>query len=83
MESCRDELESRFKLADGKDPRELPKLASSVHALWKDPEGRSRTLLLQLIDQAGKCFRPVQECLLRRMLPGKRDHNLEPSANDK
>lgn len=80
MECCQHELESGFKLAAGRDPRELPKLASSVHALWKDPEGRSRSLLLQLLDQTGSLFRPVQECLLRRMLPRKRVRSVSKAS---
>ena len=53
LRSSKKGLESDFKFAGGRDPRELPDLDMTLCSLWKDPEGRSRSLLLQFLDWVG------------------------------
>ncbi|EJK54398.1 hypothetical protein THAOC_25978, partial [Thalassiosira oceanica] len=65
------ELERGFRLHSGRLSREqLSNMDPSVQEMWKDPERRSRTLLLQFLSSARK-FPPVQECLVRGLLRGK------------
>ena len=65
------ELERGFRLSAGKLSREqLSDMDPAVQEMWKSPERRSRTLLLQFLDSARK-FPPVQECLVRRLLRGE------------
>lgn len=63
------ELHEGFKFAQKDGTGEFPKLARGVRDLWKDPEGRSRDLLQQLLASARK-FPPVRECLVRGVLRG-------------
>ena len=54
---------------DGK-PSRLFELGSPLRDLWKDAQGRSGTLLREFLRWA-RSFPPVQECMVRGLLPGK------------
>ena len=65
------DLERGFRLHSGRLSREqLSDMDPTVQEMWKDPERRSRALLLQFLSSARK-FPPVQECLVRGLLRGE------------
>lgn len=73
VDAVSEELVQGFKYHHANESGEFPKLARSVRDMWKDPEGRSRDILQQLLATTRK-FPPVRECLVRRVLSasGKR-----------
>ena len=52
-EALRSDLEAGFKIVAGRDPAQFPNMDGELCGMWKDPERRSRTLLLQFLDWAG------------------------------
>lgn len=64
-------LDRGFKLwkAGRDDPSKLHELEGYLPSMWEGPEEWSRSVLLQLLDAAGK-FPPVHECMVRGMLRG-------------
>ena len=40
------ELESGFKIARSRNPREFSHMDRELYGMWKDPEGRSRAILM-------------------------------------
>ena len=73
VDAVTEELDQGFKYHHANGAGEFPKLARGVCSMWKDPEGRSRFILQQLLATTRK-FPPVRECLVRRVLQagGKR-----------
>ena len=67
-EALRAGLEAGFKIAAGRDPKQFLNMGGELCRMWKDPEGRSRTLLLQFLDWA-RGFPPVRGSLVRGVLP--------------
>ena len=53
-----------------RDPRQLHELEGYVQGLWETSAEWSRSLLLKFLDEQGR-FPPVQECLVRDLLPDK------------
>ena len=62
------ELEAGFKITVGRNPKEFPRIDRKLCGMWKDPDVRSRAILLQCLDWA-RGFPPVWGCLVQEVLP--------------
>ena len=63
-ESLWRELEAGFKIAGARNLTEFPHMDGKLCGIWKDPEGRSQTIMLQFLDSV-RGFPSMQVFLVR------------------
>ena len=63
------EFKAGFKITGSRNPIQFPHMDGKLCIMWGDPEGRSRTMLLQFLDWE-RGFPPVQRCLVQKVLQG-------------
>ena len=64
-------LTNGFKIHRGWKPPGTPDVERELRRVWENPNGRSRDLLLEFLTFARK-FPPVQECVVRGLLSGRK-----------